>query len=230
MGKMARWIDGAALGLIAYAAAFLYFFYATGRAWAAAILAAPLSALAAWAYARRARRVAGHRERAKRARAAVERLALMPEAEARAMAGSYANLSGALLQRHPKGRPLDADEVLALWRGASGETLEIATTGPVSDGAWAAEAELTSPTVRILDAKALAARFEKSKLPLDAPPAKKRKITVFIPRKRAKHCAIYGCAMLGVYILTGLWTYLAAAVILLGLMSLALRRRAPSPG
>jgi hypothetical protein len=230
MGKMAQWIDGAALGLVAYAASFLYFLYATGQAWAAALMAAPLSALAAWAYARHASRIAGRRERAKRARAAVERLALLPEAEARAMAERYANLTGALLQRHPKGRPLDADEVLSLWRGASGEMAEIATTGPVSDGAWAAAAELTSPKVQILDAKALAARFEKSKLPLDAPPAKKRKISVFIPRKRAKHCAIYGCAMLGVYILTGLWTYLAAAVILLGLMSLALRRRAASPG
>jgi hypothetical protein len=116
--------------------------------------------------------------------------------------------------------------VLALWRGAAGETVEIATTGPVSDGAWAVAAELTSPQVRLLDAKALSARYEKSGKPLDAPTAKKRKIvSPFIPRKRAKHCAIYGCAMLGVYILTGIWTYLIAAVVLLGLMSLALRRR-----
>jgi len=230
MGRMARWIDGAALGLVAYAAAFLYFFHMTGAAWAGAVLAAPPSALAAWAYGRWTGRRMDRRERARRARLTVDNLVFLPEAEARAQAERHAGFAGALLQRHPKGQPLGADEVLSLWRGAGGEVLEIATTGPVSDGAWAVAEELTSPKVRLMDAKALAQRFEKSPLPLDAPPARKRRITLNVPRKRAKHCAVYGCAMLGVYLLTGLWTYLAAAVILLGLMSLALRRRAPSPG
>ena len=230
MGRFARWIDGAALGLIAYAAAFLYFFHATGKAWAGGLLALPLSALAAWAYARWTDRRGSRRERARRAKAAVERLTYLPEGEARAQVERYAGFTGMLLQRHAKGRPLDADEVLSFWRGASGETLEVATTGPVSDAAWAAAEELTAPKVRLMDARALSGRFEKSNLPLDAPAAKKRKITLRVPRKRAKHCAIYGCAMLGVYLLTGLWTYLAASITLLALTTLALRPRVPSPG
>lgn len=229
MGKAARWIDGTALGLTAYLAAFLYFSRATGEAWAGALMAAPVSALAVWAFARWARRQAERMERAKRARAAVENLVFLPEAEARARVERYAAFAGTLLQRHPKGQPLDVDELLALWRGAKGDTLEIATTGSVSDAVWPVAESLTGPKVRILDAKALSERFEKSGLPLDAPPAKKRRFSLHVPKKRAKHCAIYACAMLGVYLVTGLWVYLAASIILLALMSLALRRRAPSP-
>jgi len=230
MGRIARWIDGAALGLIANLAAFLYFFYATGQAWAGALMAAPVGALIAWAFGRWTGRRAERRERARRAWAAVEQLVFLSEAEARAQAAQYAAFTGTLLQRHPKGQPLDVDELLALWRGATGETLEIATTGPVSDAVWPVAEGLNRPKIRILDAKALAERFENSGLPLAAPPAKKRRFSLHVPRKRAKHCAIYACAMLGVYLVTGLWAYLAASLILLALMSLALRRRAASPG
>ncbi len=230
MGRFARWIDGVALGLIVYAAGFLYFFHMTGEPWVGALLAAPLSALAAWGYGRFIQRRAGRRERIKRARAAVEHLAFLPEAEARGQVERFAGFAGVLLQRHAKGRPLDADEVLSLWRNATGDALEIATTGPISDAAWTVAEELTAPKVRLLDAKALSERFEKSDLPLDAPPAKKKRISLRVPRKRAKHCAIYACAMLGIYLVTGLWTYLAASITLLALTSLALRRRAPSPG
>lgn len=230
MGRIARWIDGAALGLIGYLAAFLYFFHATGAAWAGALMAAPVGALAAWAFGCFAGRRAARKERARRARAAVERLVFLPEAEARAQAEQYAAFTGELLQRHPKGEPLGVDELIALWRGAKGETLEIAITGPVSEGVWPVAEGLTGPKVRLLDAKALSERFEKSGLPLDAPRAKRRRLSLRVPPKRAKHCAVYACAMLGVYLVTGLWAYLAASVILLALMSLALRRRAPSPG
>jgi hypothetical protein len=229
MGRIARWIDGAALGLIAYLAAFLYFFYATGEAWAGALMAAPVSALIAWAFGRWTRRRAERRERARRAKAHVERLVFLPEAEARAQAERYAAFAGTLLQRHPKGEPLGVDVLLGLWRGAKGDVLEIATTGPVADAVWPVAESLTGPKVRIFDAKALSERYEKSGLPLDEPPAKKRRFSLRVPKKRAKHCAIYGCTMLGVYLVTGLWAYLAASIILLALMSLALRRPAPAP-
>ena len=230
MGKIARWIDEAALGLIAYLAAFLYFFYTTGEAWAGALMAAPVSALIAWAFGRWTQRRAERRERIRRAKAFIERLVLLPEDEASAQVEQYAAFSGTLLQRHPKGEPLGVDELIALWRGAKGDSLEIATTGPVSDAVWPVAESLTGPKVKILDAKAFSERVAKSGLPLDEPPVKKRRLSLHVPRKRAKHCAIYGCAMLGVYIVTGLWAYLAASIILLALMSLALRRPAHSPG
>lgn len=229
MGRIARWIDGAALGLIAYLAAFLYFFYMTSEAWAGALMAVPFSALIALAFGRWSRRRAERRERARRAKTLVERLVFLPEDEARAQVEKYAAFAGTLLQRHPKGEPLGLDELISFWRGANGDTLEIATTGPVSDAVWPVAESLTGPKVKLLDAKALSDRYAKSGLPLDEPPAKKRNLSLRVPRKRAKHCAIYGCAMLGVYLVTGLWAYLAASIILLALMSLALRRPAPSP-
>ena len=227
MGRFARALDGVALGLIAYAAAFLYFFQSTGSSIAAAIFSALPAALTIWAYGRWTSAKGSRREHARRARMMVDNLALLPETEAREQAEKYAAFSGRLLQRHPKGRPLDADEVLTLWRGGEGETIEIATTGRIEDGAWSAAEGLTAPRVVLLDAAALALRFEKVGLPLPEPPRVKRKFRLRVPRKRAKHCAIYGCAMLGVYLMTGLWTYLAASLILLALMSLALRRPAP---
>jgi hypothetical protein len=230
MGRIARWIDGAALGLIAYLAAFLYFFYTTQEAWAGALMAAPVSALVALAFGRWSRHRAERRERARRAKAQVERLVFLPEDEARSEVEQYGAFAGTLLQRHPKGEPLGVDELLGLWRGAKGEMLEIATTGPVSDAVWPVVESLTGPKAKLLDAKALSERYAKSALPLPEPPAKKRHFSLRVPRKRAKHCAIYGCTMLGVYLVTGLWAYLAASIILLALMSLALRRPAPSPG
>ena len=230
MDRIARFIDGATLGLIAYLAAFLYFFYMTGEAWAGALMAAPVSALIGWAFERWSRRRAERRERARRAKALVERLVFLPEGEARAQVEQYAAFAGMLLQRHPKGEPLGMDDLLALWRGAEGDALEIATTGPVSDAVWPVAESLTGPKVKLLDAKALSERYAKSALPLPDPPAKKRHFSLRVPRKRAKHCAIYGCAMLGVYLVTGLWAYLAASIILLALMSLALRRPAHSLG
>jgi len=229
MGKFARALDGAVLGLIAYAAAFLYFYHLTGSGAAAALLAAPLGALAAWGYGRRAGKKGARRERARRARAMVDGLALLPESEARDLALKYAGFTGLLVQRHPKGRPLDADDVLALWRGRGGEVLEIATTGRIEDGAWAAVEGLAAPRIALTDTAALARRFEESALPLPEPPRTRRRFRLRVPRKRAKHCALYGCAMLGVYLMTGLYTYLAASLTLLALTMLALRRPSPLP-
>ncbi len=229
MGKTARTIDAFALGALSYAMAFGYFFRFMGIFWAAAILAIVPSALIVWGFIRWSARRADRRERARRARAMVDGLAFLREDEAKAQAERYAEFHGTLLLRHPKGRALDADEVLAVWRNSGGESLEIATTGPVSDGAWAAAAALSGPNVHLLDARALTARFEKHDLP-EAPKTKRRWPRLSIPVKRAKHCAIYGCAMLGIYLVTGLWTYLAAALILLALTILALRRRTPRSG
>ena len=86
MGRFARWIDGVVLGLIAYAAAFLFFFHTTGEPWAAAFMAAPLCALTAWGYRRLTKHRHQQRERMRQARAMVERLAFLPEEEARAQA------------------------------------------------------------------------------------------------------------------------------------------------
>ena len=229
MGKTARIIDAFALGALSYATAFGYFYHFTGGIWAAAILAVIPSALIVWGFVRWSARRADRRERARRARAMVDGLVFLREDEARAQTERYAEFTGTLLLRHPKGRALDADEVLALWRSASGEALEIATTGPVSDDAWMAAESLATPSVHLLDARALTARFEKHDLP-EAPKAKRRWPRLSLPVKRAKHCAIYGCAMLGAYLITGLWTYLVAALILLALTILALRRRMPRSG
>jgi hypothetical protein len=229
MGKMARRIDATALGALSYALVFGYFLHFTGSPWVAAVLAAAPASLVVWGFIRWSARRAERLERARRARAMVEGLAFLREDEARAQVERYADFHGTLLLRHPQGRALDADEVLALWRNGGGELLEVATTGPVSDGAWAAAAALTGPNVQLLDARALAARFEKHDLP-EVPRAKRRWPQLSIPVKRAKHCAVYGCAMLGAYLVTGLWTYLVAALILLALTILALRRRTPRSG
>lgn len=229
MGKTARAIDAFALGALSYAVAFGYFFHFIGNAWMAAVLACVPASLLVWGFIRWSNRRAERLERARRARAMVEGLAYLRENEAKAQMEKYAEFRGMLLLRHPQGRALDADEVLALWRNSGGESLEIATTGPVSDGAWAAAAALSGPKVHILDARALAARFEKHDLP-DMPRAKRRWPRLSIPAKRAKQCALYGCAMLGAYLVTGLWTYLAAALTLLALTILALRRRTPRSG
>lgn len=224
MGRFGRAIDAAMLGLAAYAAAFLYFLWATGSAWAGALLAAVPCALAVWAYRRVSAHRIGRRERARRAQAAVEQLALLPEGEARERATEYAGFAGVLLQRHPKGAPLDANEVLALWRATSGETLDIATTGSASDAAHALAESLLAPKVRLYDGRALAEQFAKSSLPLPEPPVVKRRFSLRVPRKRARYCAGYGLAMLGMYVVTGLWAYLAASLVLLALTMLALKR------
>lgn len=230
MGRFARVIDGVALGLTLYAAAFIYFFVMTGSIWVGAFLAASPASLAMWAYRHFAKRRCDRRELARKARAMVERLVFLPEDAARTQAARYAAFSGTLLLRHPKGKPLDADEVLSLWRNAEGDALEIATSGRIADEARSVAEELPKPKVLLLDSRALAERYVKSGLPIDDTPAARRKISLRIPRKRAKHCAIYGCAMLGVFLLTGSWAYLLTALILLALTILAFRRPAPAPG
>jgi hypothetical protein len=231
MGRFARVIDSVALGLIVYAAAFYYFFRMLGSALAAAVIAVAPAALLGWAYRRWSAKRYASRDRARRARALTERLVFLPEAEARAEATRYAALTGELLLRHPKGAPMDVNEVLTLWRNtASDETCTIATTGRFSDEARAVAEGLTAPKVKLIDGREIAGLIARSGLPLDAPPRVKRRFTLRIPKKRAKHCAIYGCAMLGVYLFTGLWTYLVAALILLALTILSFRRPMAAPG
>ena len=230
MGRFARVIDSAALGLIMYAAAFLYFFGMIGSALAAAIMAVAPAALLVLAYRRWSAKWHLGRERARRARALAERLVFLPETEARAEVARYAGLTGMLLLRHPKGAPMDINEVLTYWRSECGDTLTIATTGRISDEARAIAEGLTAPKVKLLDGREIAVRIDQSGLPLDPQPRVKRRFTLRIPQKRAKHCAIYGCAMLGVYLFTGLWTYLAAALILLALTILSFRRPLAAPG
>jgi hypothetical protein len=106
MGRVAGWIDGIALGLIAYGAAFLYFFHTTGGAVAGALLAVLPATLLSWAYRRWVLRRYRRRVRARQARGMVEHLARLPEEAARAQAARFAGFAGVLLQRHPKGRPL----------------------------------------------------------------------------------------------------------------------------
>ncbi len=229
MGRIAREIDSAALGLVVYAAAFLYFCQTVGSAVVAALMAAVPAALLVLVYRQWSSKRLLKKERARCARALAERIVFLSEEEARAEAARYAGLTGTLLLRHPKGQPMDVNEVITIWRNAGGETVEIATTGRVSDEARLVAAELTSPKITLLDGREIATRIERSGLPLEAPPKSKRRFTLRIPQKRAKHCAIYGCAMLGVYLFTGLWTYLAAALILLALTILSFRRPVAAP-
>lgn len=230
MGKIGRVVDAVAIGFAAYLVAFGYFFWATGRFWAGALMAVLPGALAALACRRAGARLFARREQARRAQAAVEALSLLAPEEAREQAAEYAGFTGVLLQRHPKGAPLEINEILELWQGAQGDVLEIATTGPISDEAYALSEALSGPKLRLYDGGALAGKYANSGLALKAPPAAKRRLTLSVPRKRAKHCALYGVAMLGMYVVTGLFAYLAGALILLALTFLALRRPAASRG
>jgi hypothetical protein len=228
MGKIAHWIDGVAVGAVVYAASFLFFYIAFQTPFGAALLSAAPCALAVWGYRRMFAKVIARRERTKRAKSAVERLVFLTEDEARAQIIQYADLDGTLLLRHPKGLPLDANELMALWRRSDGDAMRIITTGLISDQAYALAESLSNPSVGLYDAQAIEKRFEKSQLPPGEPPPKKR-LSLRIPAKRVKHCAFYGTAMLGLYIATGLWAYLAGSIILLALTLPALRRRLP-PG
>ena len=134
---MGKKIDRAALHALAALGLYLGFVSAFGSIWLAAACALCTLLLLRKLLSPLAGRLPKREARRGRARAEVERWALLDkdaaEAEARALLekaypGQAAEAEMLFLPRHPQGPPLNLNAVLDAWRGRGGEKLLLITT------------------------------------------------------------------------------------------------------
>lgn len=235
-------IDRAALFVLLLALGFVLFWAAVGR-WPVALALTCALGLSTHACCRAWRARCGanrayNRARARDARALIDGWAVRPDADAaeahvRARFASSPPFAFRLLARHGAAPPLNANDLLSLWREHAGdERLVAASTGPIDREAQALAATLSSPAVRLLDADALADALAGSGLELpEAPPARRRlRLPRLAPsRKKAPYCLIYALFMLAAYWLLGAPVYLLAALFLIALAVLGLKKPGATP-
>ena len=163
---MGKTIDRAALHVLAALALYLFFVSAFGDIWLAAGCALCALLLLRKLLLPLAGRLPKREARRGRARAEVERWAMLDaetaEAEARALLekaypGQAAEAELLFLPRHPQGPPLDVNAVLDAWRERSGEKLLLVTTARADATAHACAAKLARPAVRLIDGERLCA-------------------------------------------------------------------------
>ena len=163
---MGKTIDRAALHVLAALGLYLCFVSAFGNIWLAAGCALCALLLLRKLLLPLAGRLPKREARRGRARAEVERWAML-DAERGGGGGARAagkGLSGAgggggvvFLPRHPQGPPLDVNAVLDAWRGRGGEKLLLVTTARADAAAHACAAKLAHPAVRLIDGERLCA-------------------------------------------------------------------------
>ncbi|MEG1605003.1 MAG: hypothetical protein RR452_03305 [Clostridia bacterium] len=235
---MSRRIDRIVTLICACVVALWLFLNATGHLPASLFLTCLWGALAAWALDAYDRSKPGvkRREQAKRLRAAkalVLNWAMTPsEMDARAhIVARYpecARCHFALLARHPSAPPLDASELLAIWRAHSGApALLLAATGPVAPAAAQVASALTAPRVRLLDGAALSHVLAQSGLPIAEAPLKRTRPRFFLGRKRAPLMLLYALFMFVLYWLIGQILYLVLGLLLLAACAVALHGARP---
>lgn len=229
---MGKRIDRAALHVAAALALYLFFAAAFRNVWAAAACA-----LCAMLCLRRALsgltgRLPQREKRRARARAEVERWALLDiqaaEKEARALLekaypGQTEGAEFVMALRHPQGPTLDISALLDLWRGRADGRLIVVTTARADPAAHACAAKLTQPAVCLVDAERLCALLGKfPPAASEAPP--RRRLRIAVSRERAPRRLLFGLLLLLMYLLLGNPLYLGASLLTLLLAALGWKK------
>ncbi|MGI6240019.1 MAG: hypothetical protein ACOYI5_10390 [Christensenellales bacterium] len=151
---------------------------------------------------------------------------------ARAYPGQMADASLSILSRHPSGDRVTVDDVIAAWkRHRGGARAVIAAFSRADDRAVALANALKSPQVRLIDGAQLAALIARHPPAEKSPPRAVKKtgrakaLLRAAGRARAGRCLASGGAMLLIYMITGMLTYLVAGAALVVIAGVSLKRR-----
>ena len=230
---MGKTIDRAALHVLAALALYLFFVSAFGDIWLAAGCALCALLLLRKLLLPLAGRLPKREARRGRARAEVERWAMLDaetaEAEARALLekaypGQTAEAEFLFLPRHPQGPPLDVNAVLDAWRERSGEKLLLVTTARADATAHACAAKLARPAVRLIDGERLCALLAAFPPPKREAAKPRRRFAIAASRERAPRRLLFGLLLLATYLLLGNPLYLGAALVTLLLAALGWKK------
>lgn len=230
---MGKTIDRAALHVLAALALYLFFVSAFGDIWLAAGCALCALLLLRKLLLPLAGRLPKREARRGRARAEVERWAMLDaetaEAEARALLekaypGQTAEAELLFLPRHPQGPPLDVNAVLDAWRERSGEKLLLVTTARADATAHACAAKLARPAVRLIDGERLCALLAAFPPPKREAARPRRHFAIAASRERAPRRLLFGLLLLAMYLLLGNPLYLGAALVTLLLAALGWKK------
>ena len=230
---MGKTIDRAALHVLAALALYLFFVSAFGDIWLAAGCALCALLLLRKLLLPLAGRLPKREARRGRARAEVERWAMLDaetaEAEARALLekaypGQTAEAELLFLPRHPQGPPLDVNAVLDAWRERSGEKLLLVTTARADATAHACAAKLARPAVRLIDGERLCALLTAFPPPKREAARPRRHFAIAASRERAPRRLLFGLLLLATYLLLGNPLYLGAALVTLLLAALGWKK------
>ena len=198
---MGKKIDRAALHALAALGLYLGFVSAFGSIWLAAACALCALLLLRKLLSPLAGRLPKREARRGRARAEVERWALLDkdaaEAEARALLekaypGQAAEAELLFLPRHPQGPPLNLNAVLDAWRGRGGEKLLLITTARADAAAHACAAKLAHPAVRLIDGERLCALLAAFPPPKREEAPARRRLRIAVSRERAPRRLLFG--------------------------------------
>lgn len=230
---MGKKIDRAALLALAALGLYLGFVSAFGSIWLAAACALCALLLLRKLLSPLAGRLPKREARRGRARAEVERWALLDkdaaEAEARALLekaypGQAAEAEMLFLPRHPQGPPLNLNAVLDAWRGRGGEKLLLITTARADAAAHACAAKLAHPAVRLIDGERLCALLAAFPPPKREEAPARRRLRIAVSRERAPRRLLFGLLLLLMYLLLGNPLYLGAALLTLFLAAMGWKK------
>lgn len=230
---MGKKIDRAALLALAALGLYLGFVSAFGNIWLAAACALCALLLLRKLLSPLAGRLPKREARRGRARAEVERWALLDkdaaEAEARALLekaypGQAAEAEMLFLPRHPQGPPLNLNAVLDAWRGRGGEKLLLITTARADAAAHACAAKLAHPAVRLIDGERLCALLAAFPPPKREEAPARRRLRIAVSRERAPRRLLFGLLLLLMYLLLGNPLYLGAALLTLFLAAMGWKK------
>ena len=221
---MGKKIDRAALHALGALLFYLFFVSALGNIWLAAACALAALLLSRKLLSSLAGRLPKRETKKGRARAEVERWAMLDagaaEAEARALLekaypGQAAEAELVFLPRHPQGPPLDANAVLDAWRGRGGEKLLLVTTARADAAAHACASGLAHPAVCLVDGERLCALLTAFPPPKREAAAPRKRLRIAVSRERAPRRLLFGLLLLATYLLLGNPLYLGAALLTL---------------
>ena len=231
---MGKTIDRAALHVLSALGLYLCFVSALGHVWLAAGCALAALLLLRKLLMPLAGRLPKREAKKGRARAEVERWALLEanaaEAEARALLekaypGQAAEAEVVFLPRHPQGPPLDVNAVLDVWRGRGGEKLLLMTTARADAAAFSCAAKLAHPAVCLIDGARLEALLTSFPPPERAKEKRpRRRMRIAVSRERAPRRLLFGLLLLVMYLLLGNALYLGAALVTLMLAALGWKK------
>ena len=128
-----------------------------------------------------------------------------------------------LIQRLPDGVPLDANQLLDIWRSSPDvSSLHLIVTGPVQAEAHALASSLNKPSVRITDSVSLNRTLVKTirEIPEKQKTAGQRRLSKacaarYIQSVRPARTALYTFSFAGLYMFSRSWIHLTAASLML---------------
>lgn len=237
---MGRRTDYAVLWVLTAAAIFLYFLSIVQKRW----MAFALTGLCIFCLGKVVRTLTlrepalTRKRRLSQARRTLERWLFLPPEECSEQIEGLLRRSGRfkatqliLVRRHASGRPLDMNDLLLLWPQLQTETAPLlACTGPISTEAARC---LRAHLVEYVDEEALLGLMSREVKEIEPVPRSSRTAALrrigdaLVRRSRPWRHTLTAATLIGLYALTGVWTYLPAAAILLtlSLANLLYRRR-----